>query len=109
MAVCSDVAREKFLLRRVVHVDVVFVGKHELHGAQRVGRTGRLAHPEREVARVVGVEVDLRAVHGACFRVEYLKRGLRVRILLQLRQNLAHRDRPRYMPNRIDCHVSHDV
>ena len=50
MAERPDFAREKALRRRIVQVDVVLVGAHELHRSQRVAWPGTLPHGIRKTA-----------------------------------------------------------
>ena len=60
------VAGKLVLGGRVVQIDVVLVGQHELDLAQRVLRPGPLAEGEGEFAGAIGIPIDRAPGGRAC-------------------------------------------
>ena len=104
----APVAREEAPLGRVVQVDVVPVGEHELDATQRVARPRRLAHGEGKGARGVLGEPG-RAVGRAALAVGDGEAAQRARVAPEARQILLHHDGARHVPGRVDDEVLHHV
>src|SRR5262245_8829587 len=106
MAFCPDQFGEQFLLRGVVHIDIVLVGEHELDPAQYVVWSRRLEDLKIANVNTVPVDgagIDFPAAISDAKAMPLENRGVPAaeqpgRLFLEIGPNLLDLDRSRHVP-----------